>query len=266
MADTTTGGGTIDWNSLLSGLSTAGLDIYSLLTGQDKKNSAAAIQIADPILPAQGQALGQLQQFLTDPSKSLQDPAFQAVEQLGAENISRQAGAAGMGASGNRLADLFKYGETSGLAYENQKFNQLMDVLKGSPSAAGILTQGQRNQQNTIGDLLASLFGGGGVAGIASALPQLFKMLTGGGDGTDVGTGTGVPDLNTIIDQATGGGLEDTSGFWNQGPFGPDPTGISTGDQNIISDSLGQGGFGDIFSFSSGGPDLGSIFSSIGGG
>jgi hypothetical protein len=266
MADTTTGGSsTIDWSSLIKNLATSGLDIYSLITGQDKNNANAAIQIADPILPAQGQALTQLQQFLTDPSKSLQDPAFQAVEQLGAENISRQAGAAGMGASGNRLADLFKFGETSGLQYENQKFNQLMDVLKGSPAAAGILTQGQRNQQGTIGDLLASLLGGGGVGGIAQALPQLFKMLTGGGDGTDVGTGTGVPDLNTIIDQATGGGLEDTSGFWNQGPFGPDPTGISTGDQNIINDILGQGGGQDIFSFSTTGGDLGNIFAGLGG-
>jgi hypothetical protein len=242
MADTTTAGtATIDWSSLIKNLSTSGLDIYSLLTGQDKNNANAAIQIADPILPAQGQALGQLQQFLTDPSKSLQDPAFQAVEQLGAENISRQAGAAGMGASGNRLADLFKFGETSGLQYENQKFNQLMDVLKGSPAAAGILTQGQRNQQNTIGDLLASLFGGGGVGGIAQALPQLFKLLTGGG---------GTPDLTSIIDKGgiTGGGLDvggslgdistpgDIAGSWGAGDFA---TGLDPG--------WFQGGTGDIF-------------------
>ena len=261
MPDTTTPTSTIDWSSLIKNLATAGLDLNSILKNQGPNEAANAIKIADPILPAQGQALDQLQQFLTDPSFIFKDPAFQAAEKVGAENISRQAGAAGMGYSGNRLADLFTYGQSSGLQFENQKFNQLMQILKGSPDAAKIYQTGQDTKKGSIGDLIASLLGAGG--NLAGPLSSLFKMLTGGGDGTDVGTGTGVPSIDDIINQVTGGGTQDTPDFWAQGPFGPDPTGISTGDQNIISDVLSPGGAGDIFSFST---PLGAAADIFGGG
>lgn len=227
----------------LGGVAGAGLDIWSLLTGQSGKNANAAIKLADPIAPAQGQALGQLQQFLTDPSSVLKDPAFLAAENLGAENISRQAGAAGMASSGNRLADLFKFGQTAGLGYENQRFNQLMQVLQGSPAAAGILTAGQDAKTGQLGDLFQQLFGSsGGAAG--GLLGGLIKGILGGGGGGGGGSIPGMGDLGV------GGGSTGFDIFGNDtlsGGYGP---GYGDNPMNDILSSMG-GDSGGAFDFGS---------------
>lgn len=235
-AQPNTGG--INWASIIPLLAGAGMDISSLIQGTDTKNAATAANLANPLIPLQGQALGQLGSFLTDPSSVLKDPAFQAAEQLGAENISRQAGAAGMAGSGNRLADLFKFGETAGLGYEQQRFDQLMGVLRPSPAAGQFFMQGQQGKQDTIADLLRQLFGG---AGGASLLPSILKMITGGGGGG--GDLTGINDSGGI----TAGGLD---------------TGGTLGDLQPI-DFGGGAGTGDFFTGGSG--DMFQIIDQIGG-
>jgi len=233
-------------SSPLSNLVTGGLDIWSLLTGQDKSLANQAMQIAAPMLPLQGQALSQAGQFLTDPSSFLKDPAFQAAEQIGAENISRQAGAAGMASSGNRLADLFKYGTSMGLGFEQQKWQQLMDVLKGSPDAAKLLLGGQAAKQGTIGDLITRLLGGGGVSGLLGQLGGLFS-----GGGSDL--------FNAPVDWSSLGGGD----FFST----PSAGDIFTG--NVLGGGADQtlpGIIGDITGGGGGIPDLSNIIKDVIGG
>lgn len=218
--------GGVDWGAILGSLGTAGLDIYNLISGKPTQTASTAANLANPLIPAQPQALGQLQQFLTDPSSVLKDPAFVAAEQLGAENISRQAGAAGMASSGNRLADLFKFGQTSGLAYEQQRFNQLMDVLRPSPQAGQFYLGGQGAKQQSIADLVHQLLGGAGGAG-SGLISQIIKGFSGGGgggfdlSGLDMSGASGVAgDIGSVeIPGYDFGGGSDIIDFG--APFGP---------------------------------------------
>jgi hypothetical protein len=222
-----TGGG-IDWASIIPGLANAGLDLYSIFGKGPQNTINNAMNVADPRLPLQGQARDQLSAFLTDPSSVLKDPAFLAAENLGAENISRQAGAAGMANSGNRLADLFKYGETAGLNYEQQRFNQLMSILQpANTGAANIALGGAQGKTSAISDLIKTLFGGAGgqVPGLAS---QLIKFFSGGGG----------PDLTSLL----------TSGGINAGSL---DTGGTLSDLQTI-DYGGGSGLGDFFTGGSG--------------
>lgn len=217
---------TLAGQPLISQLLSGGLDIYSLLSGQDRRNANTAINIADPLLPLQGTAQSQMADFLKDPSSVLKDPAFLAAENLGAENISRQEGARGMASSGNRLADLFTFGQTAGLGYENQRFNQLLALLHGSPDAANISLGGQNNQNRTIADLIASLFGGGGVPGIINQAPNLLKLLgLGGGGGSygmnDRGIGSGDSGFNPGFDPSPIAPIEQPPDFPPMDPFDP---------------------------------------------
>lgn len=222
----------VDWSAILGSLASGGLDIYNLVSGKPQQTASTAANIANPLIPAQPQALSQLQKFLTDPSSVLQDPAFQAAEQLGAENISRQAGAAGMASSGNRLADLFKFGQTAGLGYEQQRFNQLMDVLRPSPQAAQIYLGGQGAKQGSVADLIHQILGGAG--GSVGLLPAIIKMLTGGG-------ASGGADLSTLLSQ---GGI-DMAGLDAGGTLG-DLASTTTPDTGLL-DNFFTGGSGDVF-------------------
>jgi hypothetical protein len=161
--------------------------LLSLFTGAFGGNQGSGpAAMADPWGPQRGQYQTQLNQFMADPSSVLKDPAFLAAQGVGAENISRQAGAAGMGASGNRLADLFSFGQSSALDFEKQRFGELEDlagVKAGSPVAAagydflGKQTQGTNLSTGLQG--LLSMLGLGGSGG--QGLAALLKMFTGGG-------------------------------------------------------------------------------------
>jgi hypothetical protein len=219
-------------------------------------------------------ALAPMLNLIKNPSSLLTTPGYQFGMSQAMDAVNRGAGSSGLLNSGNRLLALQNQGQAYagswfdrmfgadataaglGLKAQGQGFDQLAQlagVNAGSPSAAA-----QAYLTGAVGKDKALTSGVTGIAtGAAALLPQILKALGigGGGPGTDIGTGTDVPSIDDIINQVTGGGSSvDTSGFWNQGPFGPDPTGISTGDQNIINDILGQGG---------GGQDTSSIVNSI---
>jgi hypothetical protein len=161
--------------------------IISFITGILGGNQGSGpASMADPWAPNRARYQGELNTFMTDPSSVLKDPAFLAAEGVGAENISRQAGAAGMSGSGNRLADLFKFGQSSALDFEQQKFKQLSDlagVNAGSPvAAAGYDFLGKNMQGTNLSTGLAgilNMLGLGGAGG--SGLQALLKMFGGGG-------------------------------------------------------------------------------------
>ena len=151
MPTTTTPGNTT--TGVDAGLGTDIGAILALINGLGNNSGAMNIaQTADPWGPQRSQYQTQLNAFMANPSSVLTDPAFKAAENLGAENVARNAGAAGMGNSGNNLAALFNYGQTAGLNFEQQKFNQLSSlagVNAGSPAAAAQLEEGALANQQT---------------------------------------------------------------------------------------------------------------------
>ena len=214
-------------------------------------------QSADPWGPQRAQYQTQLNQFMANPASIFTDPAFQAAENVGAENISRQAGAAGMASSGNRLADLFNFGQSSALNFEQQRFNELANlagVNAGSPvAAAGLQTGALQTQGSNLATGLAgvipmilSALGLSTNSGLGGAIGSAISKLFGGGDPfagfnpddyTGVATGTiggsgetgGVDpniDLGTLFNSGSSifgdaGSLIDTGGnvFGDLGPL-----------------------------------------------
>ena len=228
--------------------------ILSLIGGiQGSGDLQKIAQTADPWGPQRGQYQTKLNDFMANPASIFTDPAFQAAENVGAENISRQAGAAGLASSGNRLAELFKFGQSSALDFEKQKFNELADlagVNAGSPVAAAGLATGALQTQ---GQNLAT-----GISGIIPLIASLLGLNTGGGLGGLLGSagsaigklfGGGSPDLSTLLDQGginagsldTGGTLGDLQTI----DFGSG--GGTVGDMAPVLDGFFQGGSGDIF-------------------
>lgn len=214
------------WLNLLPQLAAAGFDIYSLVRGTDKSAASDAANIANPLLPLQGQARTDMASFMRDPSSVLKDPAFLAAENLGAENVSRYYGSRGLGSSGNNQAALFNYGQTAGLNYEDQRYRQLLGLLQPSPAAAAFNFGGALGQQNKWADLIKQLAGGTGVTG---ALATVLKLLGGGGGGGSMGTWPSGPGLTEgptdnpggtfwTPPELTQGPLDNPGGeFWSSG-------------------------------------------------
>jgi hypothetical protein len=226
------------------------LSLIASLNGTDKSNASQVADIADPFRSQRPQYMDQLSAFMKDPGSIFGDPAFKAAQAQGGETVARNAGAAGMGNSGNKLASLFSYGQSSALDFEKQKFSELLPLsgaTQGNPGAAALATQlGQQNQQSGIS---------AGIAGIAGLLTQL-----------------GIPSaLANQISQAMGGnptfGANQGSNWSGNadpgGSLGVDGIGGLGGDQ---SGGIDLGGFGDLAGGSFGSPtdwtniDFGQFF------
>ena len=95
--------------------------------------------IADPFHTQRGQYQAQLSSLVSDPSSFLNSSLAQAMNAQGIEAINRSAAAKKMLNSGNRLADLMKFGQGNAAG---QYFNQaqllgtLSGAAPGSPAAA----------------------------------------------------------------------------------------------------------------------------------
>jgi len=103
--------------------------------------------IADPFSSQRGQYQQQLSKLMSDPSTFYQSPVYKAMYDQGLEAVNRTAAAKKMLGSGNRLADLVKYGQG---AAAGQFFNQanllagLSGSAPGSPAgAASSMVAGQ---------------------------------------------------------------------------------------------------------------------------
>jgi hypothetical protein len=231
MADATTAqpnSGGFDLGGFLSSLAAAGIDIYSLAKNVPGSTANTAANIADPLQPIKSDQLSQFQAFLKNPGSVLNDPGFVAAENVGAENVARLGGAGGMGSSGNLMADLFKYGQTSALGFEQQKFQNFMSILRPNVAGANAYTQGKQQQGGTIADLIKALLGGSAGSGVVGLLPAILKGL-----GINFGgTGTGGGDTGAFD---VGG----SSGFGGSTPI------ISGGDTGAF-DIGGSSGFGGI--------------------
>jgi hypothetical protein len=249
MADATTGSNLTPGQGI--GTDIAGIiSLIQSLGGKDASNASQVAHIADPFMDQRPQYQQQMQQFMSDPSAIFNDPAFKAAQSVGGEAVARNAGAAGMGNSGNKLASLFSFGQSSALDFEKMKYNELLPLTgatTGNPGAAAFATQmGQQNQQKGIS---AGLAGIGGIidalvkAGLPAGLAKQIGEMFGGGSGVTSGdiTGYGLTDPGTASG-GLGGALTDTNAVTGD---------MSSGDVNIINDIFG--GTDQI-------PDIGSLF------
>lgn len=181
-----TGGGTI-----ISGL----IDFFNSISGKTGAQQTGAAAAADPFASQRRQYQTQLLDIMKNTSSIFSDPAFQAAESQGMGAISRQFGAQGMGGSGNKTAELFKYGTSFGLDFfKNQRdaLMQMAGVNAGSPGTAGAILAGSPEKTNS-----------GTAAGInsimqllqSSGLPASIINAIKGAMGLDTSTtNTNVPD------------------------------------------------------------------------
>ncbi|MGH7782235.1 MAG: hypothetical protein ACREO5_00095 [Candidatus Binatia bacterium] len=240
--------------------------IYDFIKGVTGGNTSDANKVADAADPYRGQRsqwFDPLKNLVNDPSSIFKDPAFNASLNLGLEGVSRQAGAAGMSASGNRLADLEKYGQTQASSFYNTRLTQLMKLAgvdSGSPAAAAqAIQQGQGNRDSGIGagitaidSILKQVFPQGVPAAISALVKKIFP-------------GSGVDAVGGVGGDQSGGA--DLGGYNDLAPGGVDSVGGIGGDQSGGAD---LGGFSDLapppdMGFTDPGFDWGSL-DTIGGG
>ena len=115
------------------------------MTAQNLPNWASqagstAASLADPFAEQRPQYQNQLAKLMSDPGSLATSPLYKFAQEQGLEAINRTAGARGQLGSGNRLADLTRFG--AGLAGENFfKMAPLLGRFAGadtsSPAAAG---------------------------------------------------------------------------------------------------------------------------------
>lgn len=79
-----------------------------------------------------GQYQNQLNALLQNPSSIQNDPSYQFRLGQGQQAIERSAAARGMGASGNVLAELAKYGQGMASEEYGNQFNRLRDLMRGA--------------------------------------------------------------------------------------------------------------------------------------
>jgi hypothetical protein len=233
-------------------------------SGGAASDANKAADAADPYRSQRAQWQQPIIDLMKDPSSILKDPTFQASLNLGLENTSRAAGAAGMGLSGNRLADLQKYGQSAGYSAIQTKLKNLEDlagVNSGSPAAAAkALETGATNKQK---DLAAGApIVGKAIQALAQYGPaavKAFKDLLGGADPSTIDPATLEQIYKTLGIDSTGlgdfgpggytpGGTEGLFGGSGPGfdPNNPNPvdTGVPGG---AVDSGGGTGGVENLF-------------------
>ncbi len=165
------------------------------LQSQQKDNTQAIMDAADPFRGQRGQYQTQLQQLMNG-NFSPSNPAYNFRMTQGNENINRGAAQAGLTGSGAQLAQLQDFGQKSASQeYENQykRLAELSGVNAGSPSAASDALQQQQNRQNAGFGAIGAFAGqlaSAGVNGLES-MPNSPTMPT------DYGNTSGLVSSNS---------------------------------------------------------------------
>ena len=146
----------------------------------------------------QQQYAGMLNNLISDPSSITSTPGYQFNFNQGADAVSREMGAAGLGGSGNEGIALTQYGQqyaTSALTQQEQLLGQLsgLTTTSSNSSLLGTASSANNNSFNQTGQLLASLGymsgGYGGSGGFNSAAANGGVIPGGGGNTMDAGGG-----------------------------------------------------------------------------
>jgi hypothetical protein len=168
-------------------------DAYQQTGIQDTAEGMAQTQFGE-----QQQYAGMLNNLINDPSSVTSLPGYQFNFNQGADAVSREMGAAGLGGSGNEGIALTQYGQnfaTSALTQQEQLLSQLSGLQTTSSNSNLLNTSSNAGQQsfNQTGQLLASLGymngGYGGSGGFNSAAANGGVIPGGGGNTMSAGGG-----------------------------------------------------------------------------
>jgi hypothetical protein len=168
-------------------------DAYQQTGIQDTAEGMAQTQFGE-----QQQYAGMLNNLINNPSSVTSLPGYQFNFNQGADAVSREMGAAGLGGSGNEGIALTQYGQnfaTSALTQQEQLLAQLSGLQTTSSNSNLLNTGSNAGQQsfNQTGQLLASLGymngGYGGSSGFNSAASNGGVIPGGGGNTMDAGGG-----------------------------------------------------------------------------
>ncbi len=105
----------------------------------DSGSSGTAASLADPFAPERAKYQNELSKLVSDPSSFFNSGLFKASTDYGIQAINRSAAARKQLTSGNRLAELLKYGQATGAQnYFDQAnlLSLLSGATTGSPAAA----------------------------------------------------------------------------------------------------------------------------------
>jgi hypothetical protein len=169
-------------------------DAYQQTGIQDTAEGMAQTQFGE-----QQQYAGMLNNLVNNPSSITSTPGYQFNLDQGADAVSREMGAAGLGGSGNEGIALTQYGQnyaTSALTQQETMLAQLSGLQTTSSNSNLLNTSSNASQQsfNQTGQLLASLgymnggYGGSG-GGFNSAASNGGVIPGGGGNTMYAGSG-----------------------------------------------------------------------------
>ena len=235
MADlsTTPGGMQPNSNPLTTG-NNLGVDLASILSlfqganGTYTNQGKTAANMADPLSSLNSTTLPMLEKLLTDPNSITGTPGYQFAVGQGQDAIKAATNAATGSSDPTRTGSLgpalAKYTEGYALQDYNQQIQNLLQTLPSAPgAAAAALTQGQANNNTSLGQ---------GIAGIAQLLTSLnipqaaqaaiMKMFNGGG-GAGGGTTPDLTNPDASIPYTPGTGPDAGGTVFNPDNFGYTP-------------------------------------------
>lgn len=128
----------------------------------------------DPLGSSRPGYVGQLNQFMSNPSTYLQSPYAKAITDAGTQAVTRSNAAKGFIGSGNMATALSDYGQKTATGLMGERFNQLFQLSGGNQGmqAAGDLAQSITGVNSARA---GGALGGSSVAGTISALGGVGK-------------------------------------------------------------------------------------------
>ena len=191
-------------------------DLTQQQSFQSKNIGNTAASLADPFSGERRGYQNQLRQLMANPGQFGSSPAYQFAFDQGLEALNRKAAAGGMLGSGNRLAELTKYGQgMAGQQFFNQAnlLSRLSGVDSSSPAAAGIAYSGGMNRSQDQS----------GMSAVARALGRQPQGQPQGGMQTGLPSGGAFPSMSggSYSGYGSGGTINDMLGGYGGGGYTP---------------------------------------------
>lgn len=193
-----------NWGGLakgIFGLGGAYLNQQANSNAQDALGSGLQSMLtqADPFSSSRQQYVGQLNDFMSNPSQFLQTPYAQSIMQAGSQGVDRSMAAKGYLGSGNEAIALQRQGQTDASGLMQQQFNNLFQLSgagQGQLAGADIMGNiaGLNAAKATNGAAAYNAYApqaASGSSGIGSSLGTLGGSMFGGPIGGAIGGALG---------------------------------------------------------------------------
>lgn len=190
----------LGWTALAGAVVSAGIGAYDAYQQTGIENTAEGM--AQTQFGEQQHYAGLLDNLISNPSSVTSTPGYEFNFNQGADAVSREMGAAGLGGSGNEGIALTQYGQnfaTSALTQQESMLAQLSGLTTTSANSNLLNTSANagNNSFNQTGQLLASLgymnggYGGSGGSGSFSSADMGMASSPGFGQAGTMPAGGG---------------------------------------------------------------------------